>query len=572
MSELYPEAATIPQRRLRPQANVGGWCGIAIIAIFLIVFLIYPLIHLFYDAVTTKELGFTFQNFVQFFSDPFYLHATWRSIVLGLATVLTTSILGVIIAFLLVRYDFPGRGLFTYLTIIPIIMPPLVGVLGFVFILGRAGTVNVLLMDYLGFQAPVNFMYGIHGVLLVETLHLFPLMTLNILDSLSKIDPSLEEAAESVGSRGWRRIKDITLPLTTPGFVTGALLVFIWTVSDFATPLVVGVQDLLAPQAYLNIVQFVDIRLFKMGIVISAIMVILAVVFLIAAKKYVAIKDYSSLAYSTVERKRFSPLGNALVIFFILSVLVFAFIPYFGIALDAFGRAWSLTALPESYTLHAFKRVIIETPKFIVNTIIYASGATLICLIFGVPIAWILARTKLPGRDSLDSLVTLILALPGTAIGVAYIRAYRGDIPFTETSLLGMGLVIAIVLGVRRLPYTVRGTFTSLLIVHKSFEEAAQSVGARKLRTFKDITIPLIWKGILVGSLYSFILALQESSATLLLTVPGKEVLAVGIFNFYTSGSRNEAAALGFVLLVVGALCFIIINRLAGNRQGGVFG
>jgi iron(III) transport system permease protein len=570
MTSIYPEA--IHPRRRRYQGNIAGWCGIAIIAIFLMVFLIYPLLHLFFDAVTDKEQNLTLQNFVDFFTDPFYLHTIWRSVLLGLATVVTTSILGVIIAFLLVRYEFTGRGLFSYLTIIPIIMPPLVGVLGFVFILGRAGTVNVLLMDYLGLKEPINFMYGIHGVLLVETLHLFPLMTLNILDSLSKIDPSLEEAAESVGSRGWRRIKDITLPLTTPGFVTGALLVFIWTIADFATPLVVGIQDLLAPQAYLNIVQFVNVRLFKMGIVISAIMVVMAIIFLIAAKKYVAIKDYSSLAYSQVERKRLSPPANALVVVFITVVLIFAFIPYFGIFLDAFGKAWSLTALPETFHLQAFKRVIIETPKFIVNTIIYASGATLICLVFGVPIAWILARTNLPGRQSLDSLVTLILALPGTAIGVAYIRAYREDIPFTETSLLSMGLIIAIVLGVRRLPYTVRGTYASLLIVHKSFEEAAQSVGAQRLKTFKDITIPLIWKGILVGALYSFILALQESSATLLLTVPGKEVLAVGIFNFYTSGSRNEAAALGFILLVVGALCFIIINRLAGNRQGGVFG
>ncbi len=567
MTGTYPSLTGV-----RPRGNVGGWCGIAIIAIFLVVFLIYPLIHLFYDAVTTKGGAFTFGNFKDFFTDPFYLHAVWRSILLGLATVVTTSILGVIIAFLLVRYDFPGRSLFTYLTVIPIIMPPLVGVLGFVFILGRAGMVNVFLMDYLGFEEPINFMYGIHGVLLVETLHLFPLMTLNILDSLSKIDPSLEEAAESVGSRGWRRIKDITLPLTTPGFVTGALLVFIWTVADFATPLVVGIQDLLAPQAYLNIVQFVDNRLFKMGIVISAIMVVLAVVFLIAAKQYVAIKDYSSLAYSKVERKRLSPLGNFFVILFIVSVLIFAFIPYFGITLDAFGKAWSMTVLPESYTLHYFKRVIIETPKFIVNTLVYATGATLICLVIGVPIAWILARTKLPGREALDSLVTLILALPGTAIGVAYLRAYREDIPFTETSLLGLGVIIAIVLGVRRIPYTVRGTYASLLIVHKSFEEAAESVGAKRLKTFKDITFPLIWKGILVGSLYSFILALQESSATLLLTVPGKEVLAVGIFNFYTSGSRNEAAALGFILLLVGAICFVIINRVAGARQGGVFG
>jgi iron(III) transport system permease protein len=571
MSEpIVPAPAMVRTGMARFQ--IGGLSGLAIIYLFLGVFLVYPLFQLFYDAATNMKGSFSLMPFYEFFTDSYYRNAMWRSILLSLGTVITTSILGIIIAILLIRYDFVGRSLFTYLTILPIIMPPLVGVLGFVFIMGRAGTVNVLLQDYFGFTQPINFMYGIHGILMVETLHLFPLMTLSILDALSKIDPALEEAAESIGSTGLRRFWDITLPLTTPGFVTGALLVFIWTFSDFATPLVVGVHDVLAAQAYLNIVQFVDERLFKMGIVISAIMVILAILFLILAKRYVAIKDYSSLAYSKVERKRLSPMANALVVLFIGIVLLFAFIPYLGITLDAFGKAWALTAFPESYTLHYFKRVIIETPKFIVNTIIFASGATLLCLLFGVPIAWILARTKVPGRDSLDSLVTLILALPGTAVGIAYLRAFRDDIPFTNTSLLSMGIIIVLVLAVRRLPYTVRGTFASLLVVHKSFEEAAESVGAGKFRTFKDITFPLVWKGILAGSLYSFILSLQEASATLLLTVPGKEVLAVGIFNFYTSGSRNEAAALGFVLLVVGAICFVVINRVAGTKMGGVFG
>lgn len=573
MQEVSSPGLPIPSAKILPRVNVGGIAGISVIYLFMIVFLIFPLFRLFYDAFTTDEGVFTFINFYQFFTDPFYLHAIWRSILLGLGTVATTSFIGIIIAYLLIRYDFPGRGLFTYLTIFPIIMPPLVGVMGFIFILGRAGTVNVLLMDFLGFTKPVNFMYGIHGVLLVETLHLFPLMTLSIVDALSKIDPSLEEAAESVGSRGLRKTWDITLPLTTPGYVTGALLVFIWTFADFATPLVVGIQDLLAPQAYLNIVQFVDRRLFKMGIVISAIMVILAILFLIAAKQYVAIKDYSSLSYSKIERKKLSFWGNVLVILFIVGVLIFAFIPYFGITLDAFGKAWTLTVLPESYTLHYFKRVIIETPKFIVNTLIYSIGAVAICILIGVPIGWALARTKIPGREVLDSLVTLILALPGTAIGVAYLRAFRGDIPFTGMTLLNMGVIIALVLGVRRLPYTVRGTFASLLVVHRSFEEAAESVGAAKMRTFKDVTLPLIWKGVLVGSLYSFILALQEASATLLLTIPGKEVLTVGIFNFYTSGSRNEAAALGFILLVLGGICLFAINKIAGaSKMGGVFG
>jgi iron(III) transport system permease protein len=569
-----PEESTIAlsQPRAWPRVRIGGLLGYASIWAFFGLFLIYPLIRLFYDALTTDKGVFTLLNFYDFFTDSFYLKSLLNSLLLGTATVMTTSIIGITIAFLLIRYEFPGRNLFSYLTIIPMIMPPLVGVMGFVFIMGRAGTVNVILMDYFGLSKPINFMYGMQGVLLVETLHLFPLMTLSIVDALGKIDPSLDEAAESIGSRGLRKFWDITFPLTTPGYVSGALLVFIWTFADFATPLVVGIDNLLAAQAYLNIVQFVDRRLFKMGIVISAIMVILAILFLIIAKKYVAIKDYSSLSYSKIERKRISSWGQVGVIGFLTVVLIFAFIPYLGIALDSFGKGWALTPIPVKYTLQYFERVLIETPKFIVNSLLYSGISVLICILVGVPVAWVMARTKVPGKDLLDALTTLILALPGTGIGIAYIRAFRDPMPFMNTALIGIWIVIPIVLGVRRLPYTVRGTFASLLIVHKSFEEAAESVGAPKMKTFKDVTLPLIWKGVLVGSLYSFILALQEASATLLLVVPGHEMMTVGIFNFYIGGSVNEAAALGLILIILGAVCLLVISKVAGTKMGGVFG
>jgi iron(III) transport system permease protein len=552
--------------------HVGGWLGYGAIWAFMIVFLIYPLLHLFYDAFTTDAGEFTLLNFQDFFTDRYYLKSLLNSMLLGVGTVITTSIIGITFAFLLLRYEFPGRGLFSYLSIVPMIMPPLVGVMGFVFILGRAGTVNILLMDYLGFEKPINFMYGIQGVLLVETLHLFPLMTLSIVDAMGKISPSLDEAAESVGSRGLRKFWDITFPLTTPGFVSGALLVFIWTFADFATPLVVGVDDLLASQAYLNIVQFVDRRLFKMGIVISAIMVILAILFLIIAKKYVAIKDYSSLSYSVIERKQIGPAAKGGVVLFLGLIITLAFIPYLGITLDSFGKGWALTPFPVKYTLQYFERVAFETPKFIINSLLYAGISVLICIVVGVPLAWVGARTKLPGREFLDSMTTLILALPGTGIGIAYMRAFREPLPYLDVAFIGMWMVIPVVLGVRRLPYTVRGTFASLQIVHKSFEEAGESVGATKATTFKDITLPLIWKGVLVGSLYSFILALQEASATLLLVVPGHEMMTVGIFNFYIGGSVNEAAALGLILIVLGAACLFVINRVAGSKMGGVFG
>src|SRR4030042_2548558 len=154
-------AVAVPQARLWPRARIGGILGYAAIWAFFGVFLIYPLIRLFYDAFTTDQGQFTLLNFYDFFTDSYYLKATMNSLLLGAGTVMTTSILGIAIAYLLLRYEFRGRELFSYLTIIPMIMPPLVGVMGFVFIMGRAGTVNILLMDYLGFTKPVNFMYGI---------------------------------------------------------------------------------------------------------------------------------------------------------------------------------------------------------------------------------------------------------------------------------------------------------------------------------------------------------------------------------------------------------------------------
>src|SRR5438128_2702414 len=546
--------------------------GVGLLWLFLALFLVYPLLRIFYDAVTDEGGRLTLVNFAAFFTDAFYLRALWKSLVLGAATVAASSVIGIAVAFLLVRFDFPGRSLFGYLTMIPIISPPLVGTLGFIFILGRAGSINVLLQDVFDLLRPINFLYGLHGVVLVETLHLFPMITLNVVDALGKIDPSLEEAAESVGARAWKRLRTITLPLTTPGYVAGALLVFIWTFSDFATPLVLGVHDLLASQAYLNIVQFVDRRLFRMGLVISALMVALAIVFLIAARRYVAIKDYSSLAYARVPRRRLGPVGATGAVTFLSAVMLCSFIPYVGVAFASVGKGWSMTPFPVRYTWIFFERVIVETPKYIANSFLYSALAVVLCIAIGVPIAWILARTRLPGRDTLDGLNTLILAIPGTAIGIAYIRAFHFDLPGFDRGLTSFWIILPLVLAIRRLPYTVRGSYASLLPVHRSMEEAAASVGARGLRSFTDVTLPLIWRGVLVGALFSFMTSLQEASAVLFLSLGGWETITVGIFSFYIAGSANEAAALGVILIVVAAISVAVINRVAGARMGGMFG
>ena len=182
-----------------------------------------------------------------------------------------------------------------------------------------------------------------------------------------------------------------------------------------------------------------------------------------------------------------------------------------------------------------------------------------------------MARTKMRSRGVLDILTTLVLALPGTALGIAYIRAFNSPILGT-VPLANLWIIIPIVLAVRRLPYKVRTSYSSLLVLHRSMEEAAESVGAGGMKTFKDITMPLIWKGVLAGALFSFMTSIQESAATLLLSIPGAETMTVGIFTFYTGGTHGDAAALGFVLIVVGVITLFIMDRLSSARSGGLFG
>lgn len=537
------------------------------------------------EALELPSKAFSVKYFIDVFKDKVYTKALINSLTLGFASVITSSVIGFAVAYLLVRYDFPGRKLFNFLTMIPIVMPPLVGVLGFIFILGRGGTVNELfyllaikletvwpaLSNWLFDNLPFNFVYGWHGLLMVETLHLFPLITLNVVDSLSKIDASLEEAAESMGSVGFKRLFDVTIPLTVPGFVTGALLVFIWAFADFATPHVVGLNNFIAPLAFMDIQQFIDRNLFKMGITVGAVMVLWSIIFLVIAKKYVSMKDYSTLSYRPVERRKLSRGWSALALIFLIGLMLFAFIPYLGVGLASFARGWAMTPLPTTWTLHHYTRVIFDAPGYIINTFLYCTLAVVLCILIGLPIAWIMARTKMRSRGILDILTTLVLALPGTALGIAYIRAFNSPILIRQP-LANIWIIIPIVLAVRRLPYTVRSSYSSLIVVHRSMEEAAESVGASMMKTFKDVTMPLIWKGVLAGALFSFMTSIQESAATILLSIPGWETMTVGIFNFYTGGTHGDAAALGFILIIVGIATLYVVNRLSSSKAGGFFG
>jgi iron(III) transport system permease protein len=231
-----------------------------------------------------------------------------------------------------------------------------------------------------------------------------------------------------------------------------------------------------------------------------------------------------------------------------------------------------ITPFPTEYTLEYFKKVTIDLPMYIQNSFVFCTIAVLLNAGLGLLIAYVLARSKFPGKDLIDSLVTLLLAVPGTVIGIAYLRAFHAPLPLLGISLTQSWAIMVAVLAIRRLPYVVRSVYATLLQIHVSLEEASLVLGGDKVRTFLKITTPLIARGLLAGSIISFTTAMQELTSTAFLYRPGWETMPLGIFIYYLTGGMNEASALGVLLILVVAVSIGLANRLVGAKMGAAFG
>jgi iron(III) transport system permease protein len=556
--------------------DLGSFIISLVVYSALFAFIAVPVALVFYESFTW-EGQFTLRHYINFFSDPYFEQCFLNSLLVALACVATTSAIGVPMAYILMRYDVPGRRALMTLATLPLIMPPFVGALAFKFLFGKHGTFNLLLMDYFGLREPINFIYGLHGIVLVITLHLYPLVMLNVMASLSKLDPSLEESAENLGATGFYLFRTVTFPLILPGFVAGALLVFIWAFADLGTPLIIGRYDLMAPQAFFSVKEALVEETVRLGIVMCVIMVAFSTVALAAMRKYVSLRQYAALtagvAPGAITRK-VSGIKRNMSLAFCLTVIMLSLLPHMGIFIGAFGKIWSLTPLPTEYTIENFKTVLIDTPLFLRNSLRYSVIATILDVILGSVIAYILIRKRFPGRDLLDAMAMMPFALPGIVIATGYLRAFRNPIPVVNYDLLSTWMIITLALSMRRLPYTVRSSYAALQQIHVSLEEASMNLGANKLQTFIRITVPLMLSGLLAGGILAFVNSITELSCSWLLSLPGRnwEPMTVGIVIYSQGGILGQAAAVGAILIIIVALCVAIVNKLVKVGAGIAFG
>jgi len=532
----------------------GAWLAFGLILAFLLLFLIVPVGTVIYTAFVNESGALTVGHFANFFGQLVFRESFFNSLGVALASTFFASVIAVPLAYLTVRFEFRGALLIQTLGVLPLIMPPFVGAVALQLIFGRSGSVNLLLDDWLGFTIPI--MDGLVGVTFVESIHYFPFILLNLVAAMRNIDGAMEESALNLGARGWRLFRRVIFPLAMPGYLAGAALVFVKVFDDLGTPLVMGVTNMLAPQAYLRITSVgVDDPL---GYVISVIMIAFSILALWLAARVMKGRDYATLQKGggALHKRRLTAWEAVLAYGWIALVLLVVLAPHAGILLMSFAQVWSFSVLPDSYTLAHYATVFSDASGMIGNTLLYCLLAAGLDVVIGTAIAYLILRTRLPARQWLDWLASAALAIPGLVLAIGYLRLFRGmHLPFSDQLVIHSWVLIMLAYAVRRLPYALRSCMAALQQVHVSLEEAAQSLGASRLSTIRRVVVPLMAGGILAGFVTSFITAAVELSATLLLVSSESQApMSLGIYLYMQSiAGRGPGAALGVLaVLVVG--------------------
>jgi iron(III) transport system permease protein len=557
-----------PPRLWRAFTGVGPWIAFGLILAFLALFLLIPVGMVIYTAFINEAGGLTFGHFGNFFAQTVFRESFFNSLIVSLASVFFASLIAVPLAYLTVRFEFRGALLIQTLGVLPLIMPPFVGAVALQLIFGRNGSVNLLLNDWFGFTIPI--MDGLIGVTFVESIHYFPFILLNLVASMRNIDGAMEESALNLGARGFRLFRRVIFPLAMPGYLAGAALVFVKVFDDLGTPLVMGVTNMLAPQAYLRITSVgIDDPL---GYVISVIMIAFSILALWMAARVMKGKDYATLQKggSSLQKRRLSAWESVLAYGWIVLILLVTLAPHIGILLMSFSKVWSFSVLPDAYTLEHYATVFTDSKQMIGNTLLYCLLAAGLDVVIGTSIAYLILRTQLPARRWLDYLASAALAIPGLVLAIGYLRMFKGvNLPFTDTPVVTTWVLIMLAYAVRRLPYALRSCMAALQQVHISLEEAAQSLGASRLSTIRRIMVPLMMGGILAGFVTSFITAAVELSATILLaSAQSQAPMSYGIYLYMQSISgRGPGAALGVLAVVVVGLGTYFSHRFVERSR-----
>jgi iron(III) transport system permease protein len=552
--------------------------SIIICALFA-VFFIYPAGMVVKQAFEGKD-GFTLDYISAVFENPIYREGLWNSFAIGICATFGALAIAFPMALVGHRYDFIGKPALGVLVLAPMILPPFVGAVGVKQMLGVNGAFNAALIKLGLMDASVPFDWlaegRFAGIVLMIALNLYPILYMNIAAALSNLDPAMEQAAENLGCPPWRRFFRITLPLAMPGVFAGASIVFIWAFTELGVPLVFDFGRTASVQIFDGI----------KGLDKNPIPYALTAILLVVAASVFSLSKFvmgrSPLGTAPRPKGRSSSLRlhgwkSAACALLFLTVFTLAAIPHLGVLLLSLAGRWYGTVVPDEFTIRHYVEALgngLVVPS-IQNSLMYAGCATLVALVIGLSVAWVVVRSDLRFRNVLDAVVMLPLAVPGLVMAFGYLALSQEGKPFHF--LVGAGgspfMLLVIAYAIRRLPYVVRSAVAGLQQSNPMLEEAAKSLGASPARMMRRVAIPLIGANLAAGSILAFAFAMLEVSDSLILAQQAEHYpITKAIYTLLsTLGNGTElAAALGVWAMVFLSVA-IMGAAILGGKRGGLF-
>ena len=532
-----------------------------LLLIFDLLFIAYPLFNVLKNSIIIDH-SFSLAYFQKFFGDSYYFDTLINSIKVAAVATVTSLFFGILLAYANTMYELKGSLFLQIVTILCSMSAPFVGAYSWVLLLGRGGAITQFLKDYLNINAPS--IYGFGGIVLVMTTKLFPLVYLYVSGALKGIDQSLLEASESLRCTGFRRFVKIVLPLCMPSILAVALMVFLRAMADFGTPVLIG-------EGYRTF----SVEIYKQYIgeggmdhgfaaAISVIAILITAIVFFAQKAVSARFSFKMDSLHPVHKKKAKGLFGVLLHIYAYTVVGISFLPQIYIIYTSFRNvSKSGNIFVKGYSLNNYKAFFNRMGQAVPTTLLVGVATLALTLLIAVLTAYLIVRRSNKINSTLDTLSMIPYIVPGSVVGISMVMGFStGPLVLTGTMVI---MIISI--AIRRMPYTIRSSVATLQQIPLTVEEAAESLGCSKLKTFLKITVPMMMRGIISGAIVSWITILTELSSSIILYSSKTTTLTLSTYIFVSRGTFGPAAASASILTLFTTISLLLFFKLTNSSD-----